>query len=289
MDRRQYLEGLGAVVATGSLAGCAGSGSGTDEESPDRETNEEPPDGKTNEEPPDGSPDERTGDDGDETNQYGFLSTSVTDQPNDIGDFESLVVTLGGLWVKPGDTGETASDDETASDGEETVSDDETASDDEETGGKAGGRSYIEFDEPQEADLVQLQGEKTELIDETELETGEYQFLQLDVRETKGVLESNGEDAVVETPGDAPLKFNQAFEIRAEERTRFIADFAPFRRGNEEYLVRPVASGTQVIYDGADVETGTDTAETETDTAETETADNGGTTESGTGATEAGN
>ena len=303
MERRQYLGGLGAVVATGSLAGCAGSGSGTDGDITDGEN------------------DERTGDDGVETNQYGFLSTSVTDQPNDIGDFESLVVTLDGIWVKPGDTSEDGSDDGgTVAGGDEddggtVAGGDEDdggtvagGDEDDEDDGEDGGRYYIEFDEPQEADLVQLQGEETELIDETELETGEYQFLQLDVREANGVLESNGEDAVVETPGNAPLKFNQAFEIRAGERTRFIADFAPFQRGNGEYLVRPVAGGTQVIYDdGGETETDTtdtdtdttdtdtDTTDTDTDTTDTDTdtdansTDSGGTTESGTDAADSKN
>ena len=61
MDRRRYLEGLGTVVATGALAGCAGSGNGNGN----------------------GSSDD---DGGEEADAYGFLSTSVTDQPNDIGD-----------------------------------------------------------------------------------------------------------------------------------------------------------------------------------------------------------
>ena len=87
MDRRRYLEGFGTVVATGALAGCAGSGNG---------------DGDGN----GSSDDDGGGTGGDEADAYGFLSTSVTDQPNDIGDFESLVVTLEGIWVKPAGTDE---------------------------------------------------------------------------------------------------------------------------------------------------------------------------------------
>lgn len=241
MDRRRYLEGLGTVVATGALAGCAGNGNGSS--------------GNGN-----GNDD---GEGGDGTDAYGFLSTSVTDQPNDIGDFESLVVTLEGIWVKPAGTDEgdetpDAEDDGTPEDEAETPADgtdtadeddsDEDDEDDEDEDDESAGRNYIEFEEPQEADLVELQNGETQLVDETELEVGEYEFLQLDVSATTGVLAESGEAAAVETPGNAPLKFQQAFEIRSGETTHFVADFAPFRRGNGEYLIRPVASGTEVRY-----------------------------------------
>ena len=238
MDRRRYLEGLGAVVATGAVAGCTGNGDN---------------DG-------DGG--------GDSDGETGLLSTSVTDQPNDIADFESLVVTIEGIWVKPDDADDDAETEDEAPDGDEDVDDadgaEETDSDgedseDEEDGDddvdESAGRRYIEFEEPQEADLVGLQGDESQLIDETELETGDYQFLQLNVSETTGTLE-DGEEAPVETPGNAPLQFKHGFEIRAEERTRFYADFAPFRRGNGEYLIRPVASGTRVLYGDEEYEGG---------------------------------
>jgi len=242
MDRRRYLEGLGAVVATGAVAGCTGNGDN---------------DG-------DGG--------GDSDGETGLLSTSVTDQPNDIADFESLVVTIEGIWVKPDDADDDAEteDADEDPDGDEDIDDadgaEETDSDggdseDEEDGDddadvdESSGRYYIEFEEPQEADLVGLQGDESQLIDETELETGDYQFLQLNVSETTGTLE-DGEEAPVETPGNAPLQFKHGFEIRAEERTRFYADFAPFRRGNGEYLIRPVASGTRVLYGDEEYEGG---------------------------------
>lgn len=238
MDRRRYLEGFGTVVATGALSGCAGSGNG-------------------NEDGNGSSDDDGGGTGGDEADAYGFLSTSVTDQPNDIGDFDSLVVTLEGIWVKPAGTDDgdgipDAEDDgtpedetEMPADGTDSDEDDEDGEDEDDEGA---GREYIEFEEPQEADLVELQNGETQLVDETELAVGEYEFLQLDVSGTTGVLAESGEEATVETPGNAPLKFQQAFEIRSGETTHFVADFAPFRRGNGAYLIRPVASGTEVRY-----------------------------------------
>ncbi len=49
----------------------------------------------------------------------GTLATSVTDQPADIGDFESLVVTIDGIWLGPegGDGDGDEEDDGDAGDG----------------------------------------------------------------------------------------------------------------------------------------------------------------------------
>ena len=158
----------------------------------------------------------------------GTLSTSVTDQPEDIGDFESCIVTIVGIWLGP--------------EGAEEGGEDEDAS----------GREYYELDEPQDADLVQLQGEETQLIDERDLDTAEYEFLQLDVSDIEGTLE-DGEMAEMDTPGEAPLTFNEPFEIREDVRTSFTADFAPVRQGEtNRYILRPVPEGIQVHYDDED-------------------------------------
>lgn len=79
-----------------------------------------------------------------------------------------------------------------------------------------------------------------------------------------------GGEAEIDTPGNAPLQFTHPFEIRANERTRFVADFAPIRRDQgDRYLLRPVASGTRVLYgDGATIPTRTGpTRKTRTRTA----------------------
>jgi len=165
----------------------------------------------------------------------GTLATSVTDQPGDIGDFESCVVTVAGIWIKPS----TAEDDETTTD--ETTTD--------ETVDETGARDYHEFDEPREADLVELQGDRTALLGEHELETGDYAFLQLDVTGVEATLADGGE-ATVDTPGEAPLQFKQPFEIREDTRTLFTADFTPVKRGRSgSYLLQPVARGTTVDYE----------------------------------------
>ena len=228
LDRRTYLRATGAAaLGAAGLAGCVGRASGT-------------------------------------------LATRVTDQPADIGDFESLVVTVEGVWLgpegaEPDDDGDDADGNET-DDGEDSdAGDGETSGGNETDGEEEAGREYFEFDEPQEADLVELQNGETQLIDERELQTGEYPYLQLDVSSADGTL-TDGSDATVDLPGNAPLKFNEAFEIRENTRTTFTADFAPVLRGNGRYLLRPVPSGIEVEYEeSADSEDDESSGDNETD------------------------
>ncbi|QCC48610.1 DUF4382 domain-containing protein [Halobellus limi] len=217
LSRRTYLKATGVAAAgTVGLAGCAGTASAT-----------------------------------------GTLATQVTDQPGDIADFESCVVTIQGIWVKPSggdddtETAETEGDD-SGTDGDQTDgTQTETGAAEEGTEAEvdeSDAREYHEFEEPQEADLVELQNGNTQLIDERELDVGTYEFLQLDVTDVEGVLDG-GDEAEVDTPGSAPLQFKEPFEIREDQVTTFTGDFTPVRRGRtDRYLLQPVASGTRVEY-----------------------------------------
>ncbi|MFB6101892.1 MAG: DUF4382 domain-containing protein [Haloplanus sp.] len=201
-SRRTYLRATGGLAAAGvaGLAGCMGGGEAT----------------------------------------TGTLATRVSDQPGDITDFESCVVTIAGFWVKPG-----------TSDSESTA----TATT---TDAESGAREYYEFAESQTADLVELQGDRSALLGEQELETGTYAYLQLDVTSVDATLADGGE-ATVDTPGNAPLQFKHPFEIRADTRTVFTADFTPVRQGRSgSYLLKPVARETDVSYESTG-ETGTGT------------------------------
>ncbi len=156
----------------------------------------------------------------------GTLATRVTDQPADIEDFESCLVTIVGMWLGP--------------EGAESGTED---------GGEPADREYHEYDEPQEADLVDLQGDQTQLVDERDLDTGTYEFLQLDIDEISATLD-DGSDATVEMPGEAPMTFNQSFEVRENTRTSFTADFTPVKRGQAGgYVLQPVPQGITVEYE----------------------------------------
>ncbi|WP_424018129.1 DUF4382 domain-containing protein [Halorientalis pallida] len=197
MDRRQFLEATGIAAAGTALAGCAGDSSSQSE--------------------------------------TGTLATSVTDQPSDIDDFDTLVLRLTALRTTRADDGTDADDTAT---GTGTASDDE---DDEER--------TIDIEDT-EVDLTELADGDTSLIDETELETGEYAYLKLVVGEVVDASLADGGEATVRTPGNAPLKFNQQFEIRANQRTNFLADFTPVKQGRSgRYLIKPVADGVEVSYE----------------------------------------
>lgn len=221
-SRRTYLRAAGAVGLAGmtALAGCSG-GSAT-----------------------------------------GTLATKVKDAPGDISDFESCVVTVQGFWVKESDGTETEGTTETPEStdtAEGTESAEAVEQQDEEDVDRSDERTYYEYDEPQEADLVQLQDGNTALVDERELETGTYAYLQLDVSGVDATL-SDGGDADVGTPGEAPLQFKEPFEIRENQRTTFTADFTPVKRGQTgSYLLQPVASGTEVSYSETTEDTATPT------------------------------
>lgn len=159
--------------------------------------------------------------------ETGTLTTLVTDQPGDIADFESCLVTVVGMWLGP--------------EGAEAGDEDE--------GTEPADREYHEYDDPQEADLVELQDENTQLVDERELDGATYEFLQLDIDAVEATLE-DGSETTVEVPGEAPLTFNQPFEIREGTRTVFTADFTPVRRGQAGgYVLQPVAQGITVEYE----------------------------------------
>ncbi|MFB6109109.1 MAG: DUF4382 domain-containing protein [Haloplanus sp.] len=180
----------------------------------------------------------------------GTLAARVRDAPGDIDDFESCVVTVDGVWLKPsGDGGD-------GGDGESTASTTPTGTETTATADQSDARTYHEFDDPQTADLVKLQDGKSSLLDDVEVAAGSYEFLQLDVSSVEATR-ADGGSATVDTPGKAPLQFKQAFEIRADQTTTFVADFTPVKRGKTgRYLLKPVASGTEVHY-AAESETAT--------------------------------
>lgn len=259
-DRRTYLRATtAAVVGAVGLTGCLGTDGGGGG---------------------DGGSDEDGGDGGGggSDDEFGTLSTLVTDDPGDIDDFDSCVVSIVGYWLGPAPDEEGTTSEATTAEGTATADDAETTAggtatptatvdgtradaeetDVERTGTEItesddeGGREYHELDEPATADLVELQDGTTQLVTEDELATGGHAFLQLDTDGVDATLKS-GESATVEVPGEAPVTFDEAFEIRADTRTTFTADFTPVRRGRTgEYVLQPVPSGITVTYEAVD-------------------------------------
>lgn len=184
MNRRNYLEAT-AGIATMSAVGLAGCTGGSE--------------------------------------STGTFATFVSDQPGDIGDFESCVVTITDIRIKPVE-----------------------------------GEAITKSVDDVEADLVKLQGDKQKLVDESELEAGEYTYVHLAVSNVDATLEG-GDEANVDTAGEAGLKFEtftvdgerkDTFEIRSEETTSFTADFMPVKQGQSGgYVLKPVADEVTVVYE----------------------------------------
>lgn len=140
------------------------------------------------------------------------FETLVSDQPGDIADFETLELTLTELRPKPVN-GE-----------EQTVDIEDTT-----------------------VDLTQLVGEGAESLGTTELETGDYEYLKVTVGAVPTATLSDGGEAEVTTPGDAPLKFNAGFPVCADGETTFTADFTPVKQGQtNRYVLQPVADEVTV-------------------------------------------
>jgi hypothetical protein len=211
VQRREYLQVIGGTAIGTALAGCTDTASSS----------------------------------------TGTLATRVSDQPQDIGDFERLVVTIFEIRIFPREEADENDETETEDETDETETPDEEATDagadgdDEESTEPI----VIEVDDV-EADLVELQGENSQLVEDAELETGAYSHLQLRVRDEVDAALEDGGEAEVMTPGNAPLTFNQHFEIREDQRTTFTADFAPVRQGRTaRYVLRPVPSEITVEYE----------------------------------------
>lgn len=217
VDRRTYLKTTGIASTAGlvGLAGCADNGTTAD--------------------------------------TTGLLSTAVTDQPGDIADFDSCLVTLSGVHLSPRSPVDDEDDD---TENGETEENDDFEDQDEDDIDDSPGRTFYEFDEPQTVDLVELQGEAREFIDEDrEVPTGQYNYMQLEVSDVEGTVD--GETVTVDTPGAARIQFNRQFSILEDHRTEFTADIVPVQRGQAgEYVLQPVPSGITVETRPIDEENG---------------------------------
>lgn len=159
----------------------------------------------------------------------GTLATYVSDQPGDIDDFESCVVTITEVRIKPAD-----------------------------------GEPITKSVDSVEADLVTLQGNQQKLVDKSDLAAGEYEYVHLSISNVEATLTGGG-SANVMTAGEAGLKFqtfvvegeqSETFEIRAGETASFTADFTPIEQGKTgRYVLKPVADEVRVVYESVETTT----------------------------------
>lgn len=125
-----------------------------------------------------------------------------------------------------------------------------------------GGRESFDFDSPKTIDLLELTGDESlELLPETELTAGQYQWMRLKVNAERGVtdsyidIDSARYSLFVPSGSQSGLKLNRPFVIAAGGLTDFTIDF-DLRKSihepqdaAEDYYLRP----TLRIVDNAEV------------------------------------
>ncbi|MFC2069209.1 DUF4382 domain-containing protein [Chloroflexota bacterium] len=142
---------------------------------------------------------------------FAFL---MSDEVNDIGDFEELHVSISRVNLH-------------------------LASDDEE---------IIEF-EPgtQIVDLTQLQGNRAQEIWRGDIPEGEYSKVFLEISEVRGTLLENGGEIEIKLPS-GKLQISTPFTVESGEVTNFVYDLTVVRAGKSgQYILKP-----QVGQSGAD-------------------------------------
>ena len=133
---------------------------------------------------------------------FAFL---ISDEPNDIGDFESLNVTISRVGLQA-----------------------------------SGSVRRFEFTpETRTVDLTQLQGEQSQEIWRGNAPAGRYSQVYINVSEVKGKLESTGQIIDVKLPS-SKLRISMPFEVAADTVTSFTFDITVIATGNNgKYILKP--------------------------------------------------
>lgn len=188
----------------------------------------------------------------------GTFRLLVTDLPADIGDFDSLEVTLDRARVFRGtdeesDESETAGTDNNESEGEATDSTSESEdSADNDSDGESDDREFFWLDlDGATVDLTQVVGDKAVAVFEGELEAGTYSKVELHAAGIEGIVD--GEQVDVKIPS-GKLQIVHEFEIQPDEPVEFVFDIHVVKKGNGGYNLRPVISGSGVNGKDVDVE-----------------------------------
>ncbi|GAA0666593.1 DUF4382 domain-containing protein [Natronoarchaeum mannanilyticum] len=206
------------------------------------------------------------GDDGD----TGTFRLLVTDLPADIGDFDSLEVTLDRARVFRGSDEEGEESEESETDGtnaNESETDDADANEseddadstsedddgaDNDSDGESDDREFFWLDlDGATVDLTQVVGDKAVSVFEGELEAGAYSKVELHAAGIEGIVD--GERVDVKIPS-GKLQIVHGFEIRPDEPVEFVFDIHVVEKGNGGYNLRPVVSGSGVNGKDVDVE-----------------------------------
>lgn len=148
------------------------------------------------------------------SNPNGNFAFLISDEVNDIGDFENLYVTVSSIGLQ-------------------SVSNTE---------------AWTEFTpEVKTVDLTQLQGAQAQEIWRGDVPAGQYSQLFINASEVKGKLKATGQMIELKLPS-SKLHMSKPFEVTADTVTSFNFDVTVVATGNNgKYLLKPQAdaSGAQ--------------------------------------------
>jgi len=135
----------------------------------------------------------------------GNFSFLISDEPNDIGDFESLDVTISKVVLQA-----------------------------------ASSLKRVEFTpETRTVDLTQLQGEQSQEIWRGDVPAGPYSHVYIYVGEVTGKLKSTGQTVDVKLPS-SKLHISTLFEVTTDAVTSFTFDITVVATGNNgKYILKP--------------------------------------------------
>jgi hypothetical protein len=214
----------------------------------------------------DGASDGAGSGDGAATSESGTVNFYVSDQPNDMDDFEHLNVTVTTVrfhLVEENATAGTASETATATESPNTTTPtitavkDETETEEAEDDESEDGRWVTREVNATTVDLTRLRGANATLVERFDLPAGEYDQVRLEVSETEGVLK-DGSTTEVKLPSER-LTLTREFTVGDGEEVDFVYDVTVHKAGNSgKYVLRPVASesGTDVPIERVDGEGG---------------------------------
>jgi hypothetical protein len=135
----------------------------------------------------------------------------VSDEQNDIGDFQSLTVNVSSIQIKP-----------------------------------VGEGPWLDIEpEAPEADLVQLQGERAQELWRGDVPDGEYQTVFVYIESVVGILADSQEEADIKLPS-GKLHLETPFSVTGDEPVEFVFDITVHRTGQAgesvHYVLSPQAS-----------------------------------------------
>ena len=238
-----------------------------------------------------GVPSGSTGDADAAAGDGGTVNFYISDQQNAIDQFEHLNVTITEVTLIRAGSDDADEETETEADNETEEADEET--DTAEVGNETETAEPTETPESDDGDdeddgervtyevdnvtvdLTELQGANASRLDSIPVPNGTYTKVFVEVGSVEGTLE-DGSSAEVKLPSNK-LRLNKQFTVGDGREVDFVFDVTVFERGNQGYVLKPVAgesgTGDEVEIDDVDEDDAREEEDDDADDADEEAAE----------------